>query len=115
MTLTALPEWPIRSRIITTTIINSTKCELAELDRQTRKLLTIHGALHPRFNISGLYLPRREGGRGLISGEDAINTEISMSTSARTRNNCWKLYGRGRMLMKLKHQRSMEKDEEEKN
>ena len=29
-------------------IVNWTKRELAELDRKTRKLLTIHGALHPR-------------------------------------------------------------------
>ena len=45
------------------------------MDRKTRKLLTIHGALHPRSNVSRLYLPRREGGRGLISVEDAINFE----------------------------------------
>ena len=38
------------------------KRELAELDRKSRKLLTIHGALHPRSNVSRLYLPRREGG-----------------------------------------------------
>ena len=49
--------------------------ELAELDRKTRKLLTIHGALHPRSNVNRLYLPRREGGGGLISVEDATNTE----------------------------------------
>ena len=56
-------------------IVNWTKSELAELDRKTRKLLTIHGALHPKSNVSCLYVPRREGGRGLISVEDAINTE----------------------------------------
>lgn len=55
-------------------ILNWTKSELAELDHP-RKLSTIHGALHPRSNVSRLYLPRREGGRGLISVEDAINTE----------------------------------------
>ena len=55
-------------------ILNWTKSELAELDHP-RKLSTIHGALHPRSNVSRLYLPRRQGGRGLISVEDAINTE----------------------------------------
>ena len=55
--------------------MNWTKSELAELGRKTRKLLTIQGVLHPRSNVSRLYLPRREGGRGLISAEDAINTE----------------------------------------
>ena len=62
---------PIRSKIIIT--INWTKSELAQLDHPTRKLLTIHGTLHSRSSISCLYLPRAEGGRGLIS--DAINTE----------------------------------------
>jgi len=57
-------------------ILNWTKSELAELDRKTSKLLTgIHGALHPRSSIGRLYLQRREGGRGLIGVEDAINTE----------------------------------------
>ena len=59
------------------------------MDRKTRKLLTIHGALHPRSNVSHLYLPRREGGRGLIIVEDAINTEernINVYNSARARN-----------------------------
>ena len=56
-------------------IVNWTKSELAELDRKTRKILTIHGVLHPRSNVSRLCLPRREGGRGIISVEDAINTE----------------------------------------
>ena len=64
---------PIRSKIIIT--INWTKSELAELDDPTRKLLTIHGTLHSRSSISCLYLPRAEGGRGLISDEGAINTE----------------------------------------
>ena len=41
---------------------NWTKRELAELDRKSRNLLTIHGALRPRSNVSRLYLPRREGG-----------------------------------------------------
>ena len=58
-------------------IVNWTKSELAELDRKTRKILTIHGAHHARSNASRLYLPRREGGRGIISVEDAINTEES--------------------------------------
>ena len=39
------------------------------------KILTIRGALHPRSNVSRQYLPGREGGRGIISVRDAINTE----------------------------------------
>lgn len=57
-------------------IVNWTKSELVELDRKTRKLLTIYGALHARSNVSRLYLRRREGGRGLISVDDATNTDL---------------------------------------
>ena len=56
-------------------MINWTKNELAYLDRKTRKLLTMYGALHPRPNVSRVYVPRSEGGHGLISVEDAIYTE----------------------------------------
>ena len=46
-------------------IVNWTKSELAELDRNTRKLLTIHGALHPRSNVSRLYLYYQEEKEGV--------------------------------------------------
>ena len=49
--------------------------ELKEADRKTRKLLTMNGALHPRSNTDRLYLPRAEGGRGLISIEECIRQE----------------------------------------
>ena len=69
----AINSWDVSLLRYSEGIVNWTKSELAELDRKTRKLLTIHGALHPRSNVSRLYLPRKEGGRGLISVEDAIN------------------------------------------
>ena len=71
----AMSSWAVSLFRYSGRIVNWIKSELAELDRTTRKLLTIHGALHPRSNVSRLYLPTREGGRGLISVEDAINTE----------------------------------------
>ena len=45
------------------------------IDRKMRKLMTMHGMLHPRSNFSRLYLPRAEGGRGLISVADSVNIE----------------------------------------
>ena len=71
----AINSWAVSLLRYSGGIVNWTRSELPELDRKTRKLLTIHGALHPRSNVSRLYLPRREVGRGLISVEDAINTE----------------------------------------
>ena len=38
-----------------------------ELDRKTRKMMTLHGTLHPKSDLDPSYLPRQKGGRGLIS------------------------------------------------
>ena len=56
-------------------IINLTKEELREMDRKTRKLQTIHNAMHPQAHVDGLYMKRAEGGRGLISVEDCVELE----------------------------------------
>jgi hypothetical protein len=50
-------------------IINWTIAELQNLDRKTRKLLTLHRQHHPKAAIERLYLPRRDGGRGLLNIE----------------------------------------------
>ena len=34
--------------------------ELKELDRKTRKTMTVHGALHPKSDVDQVYLPRHE-------------------------------------------------------
>ena len=49
--------------------------ELKELDRKTRKLLTIHKGLHPKTDVDRLYVSRKEGGRGLMSCESTIRSE----------------------------------------
>jgi hypothetical protein len=51
------------------------KVELQDLDRKTRKQLTMHGALHPRSDVDRLYLPRKLGGRGLTNIEDMVEGE----------------------------------------
>ena len=52
------------------------KSELEAIDRKTRKLFTIYGALHPKSDIDRLYIPRKEGGRGLISIKDCVELAI---------------------------------------
>ena len=49
--------------------------ELKSLDRRNRKFMTMHGALHPKSDIDGVYLCREMGGRGLISCEGCIRME----------------------------------------
>ena len=53
------------------------KSELQALDRKTRKLFTTYGALHPKSDVDRLYIPRKEGGRGLISIEDCVELAIA--------------------------------------
>ena len=49
--------------------------ELKELDRKTRKLLTMYKGLHPKSDVDKLYVSRKEGGRGLVSSESTIRNE----------------------------------------
>ena len=53
-----------------------TRDELKKMDQRTRKLMTIHKALHPRDDVNRLYVSRKEGGRGLTSIEDTVDASI---------------------------------------
>ena len=53
-----------------------TRDELKQMDQRTRKLMTLHKALHPRDNIDRLYVLRKEGGRGLAHIEDSVDRSI---------------------------------------
>ena len=49
--------------------------ELKELERKTRKMMTMHEVLHPKSDVDRVYLPKQKGGRGLISYEMCVKTE----------------------------------------
>ena len=53
-----------------------TREELKQMDQRTRKLITMHKALHPRDDVDRLYVSRKEGGRGLASIEDSVDAFI---------------------------------------
>ena len=53
-----------------------TRDELKQMDQRTRKLMTIHKALHPRDDVDRLYVSRKEGGRGLASIEHTVDASI---------------------------------------
>jgi hypothetical protein len=55
-------------------IINWHQEEIQKLDRKTRKILTIHGQHHTKADIDRLYVPRKDGGRGLMQIEGAYIT-----------------------------------------
>ena len=58
-------------------IVNWHQEELQKLERETRKLLTIHGQHHPKADVDRLYVPRKQGGRGLMQLEAANAVEIT--------------------------------------
>ena len=61
-------------------IVNWHQEELQKLDRKTiktKKLLTIHGQHHPKADVDRLYVPRKQGGRGLMQLEASHAVEIT--------------------------------------
>ena len=53
-----------------------TRKELKQMDQTTRKIMTMHEALHPRDDVDRLYVLRKEGGRELASIEDSVDASI---------------------------------------
>ena len=53
-----------------------TREELKQMDQRTRKLMSIHWALHPRNDVDRQYVSIKEGGRGLSSTEDSVDASI---------------------------------------
>jgi predicted GNAT family acetyltransferase len=52
-------------------IINWRIEEIKQIDRKTRKMLTMYKMHHPKADIDRLYVKRKEGGRGLVQVEGA--------------------------------------------
>ena len=74
-TVKAINTWAVPVVRYSGGIVDWTKEDIENMDRKTRKLMTIHRALHPRSSVARLYLPRKSGGRGMQSIEDCINIE----------------------------------------
>ena len=56
--------------------LRRTRDELKQMDQRTRKLMTMHMALHPRDNVDRLYVSRKQGGRGLACSKDNADASI---------------------------------------
>ena len=55
-------------------VLNWNMSELKNIDRKIRKLLSCNRMHHPKADVDRLYLPRAQGGRGLIQFELAYKT-----------------------------------------
>ena len=111
-----------------------TRDELKQMDQRTRKLMTMHKALHPRDDVDRQYVSRKEGGRGLASIKDSVDASIQqledyiekhggrLITAIRndtdnttdnrmttTRKEKWEekqLYGRFKRLINISHEKT---------
>ena len=71
-----------------------TRDELKQIDQRTRKLMTIHKALHARDDVDSLYVSRKEGGRGRQRWRiDTTARRLHRKTRRRTDYNHQKRYG----------------------
>ena len=68
--------WAVSLLRYSAAFLSRRKIELQTIDRKTRKLFTIYGALHPKSDVDRLYIPRKEEGKGFISIEDCIELTI---------------------------------------
>jgi len=57
-------------------LVTGSKKNCKNWGRKTRKLLTIHGQHHPKGDVDRLYVPRKQGGGGLMQLE-AYTVEIT--------------------------------------
>ena len=89
-TVTAINTWAVPVIRYSGGILGWRKDELRSMDTKTRKLFTIHRALHPRASVARLYLPRKEGGRGLLSVEDCVELECrGLGQYLKTSSDSW--------------------------
>ena len=54
-----------------------TREDLKQMDQRTKNLImTMHKVLHQRNDVDRLYVPRKDGERGLASNEDSVDASI---------------------------------------
>ena len=68
--------WTVSLMRYSAPFLDWTLDELKAMDRLTRKLLTMHKAFHPRDDVDRLYAGRKDGGRGLISIEECVESAV---------------------------------------
>lgn len=67
--------WDVGVVHYSTGILDWTKEECLNTDRKPKKIMTMNGCMHTSYNVARLYLPRREGGRGLIEIKECEERE----------------------------------------
>ena len=89
--------WAVSLIRYSAAFLDWTKEEKQSIDRKTRKLITMHKGLHPKSNTNRLYIPRKEGGRGLLSIEDTV-VLANLGLKSYVRNSCERLLVAARQI-----------------
>ena len=56
-------------------IIQWSASEIKDLNRKSRKMMTMYGSLHPKSDVYRLYVKRKQGSIGLITIERCTREE----------------------------------------
>ena len=75
--IVALNVWAVSILRYGAGILKWDKNELQEVDRKTKKCMTMNKELHPRSDVAQLYFSRKNGGRGLSGCENRVKSEES--------------------------------------
>ena len=68
--------WAVSLLRYSAAFVSWRKSKLQAIDRKTRKLFTIYGALHPKSDVDRSFIRSKEEGRDLISIEDCVELAI---------------------------------------
>lgn len=68
--------WVMPVLLYSFAVLRWTQTDLDALDRKVRTTLTLHRMHHPRSSVMRMYLPRKCGGRGLLSAATLHNREV---------------------------------------
>ncbi|XP_052744244.1 uncharacterized protein LOC128199309 [Bicyclus anynana] len=68
--------WVMPVLMYTFGVLRWTQTELDVLDRRVRTTMTLYRMHHPKSSVMRLYVPRKCGGRGLLSAKTMHNREI---------------------------------------
>ena len=71
----AMNSWAVAAVRYTAGIVDWKVDELKNMDRKTRKIMTMNHALHPKADVDRLYVSRGQGGRGMMSIEECVRLE----------------------------------------
>ena len=72
----AINTWAVSVVRYSAAFLGWSRLQLEEIDKRTRKLLTMRNGFHSKSNADRLYLSRSEGGRELIGVQDIVGTAI---------------------------------------